>query len=202
MRCCFVDTILEFRSIRRMSLQRVHLPASRFSPPGPGGVPFPDFDNTIRTLRLPTARLAALRCLRLAIPFATSRPSLPPTQDVKAGGPGGLRVRHPPQPRFTVETAGSPKFLRNLSYSFAMFSDSGRTATLRPYKRTTWPPLVTRQGLPQGHFRSSIAWLLNSLSTLRRKGHPFAAQDSLPGAGRALLGGLGYPQGSDERFQL
>ena len=32
-------------------------------------------------------------------------------------------------------------------------------------------------------------------------GYPTATQDSLPGAGQALLGGLDYPQGSDERFQ-
>jgi len=32
-------------------------------------------------------------------------------------------------------------------------------------------------------------------------GSPHPAQDSLPGAGQALLDGLAYPQGSFERFQ-
>ena len=100
MRCCFVDTIVEFRGIRRMSHQRVHLPASRFSPPGPDGCPFPGFTNTIRTLRLPAARLAALRFLRLAIPAGTSRPSLPPAQDVKTGGPGGFGCGTPTAAHF------------------------------------------------------------------------------------------------------
>jgi hypothetical protein len=31
---------------------------------------------------------------------------------------------------------------------------------------------------------------------------PAPAQDSLPGAGPALPGGIGYPQGSDERFHI
>src|ERR1700730_10659012 len=36
-RCCFVDTVLEFRCIRRVSLQRFHDPTPRFPPRGPGG---------------------------------------------------------------------------------------------------------------------------------------------------------------------
>ena len=107
----------------------------------------------------------------------------------------------PPPPRTPLETTGSPKFLGNPYCLSAMVSDSGRKVDFRPYKTTTRPPIVTRRRLPQGNFRSSIAWLPDSLSTLRRKSRPFAAQDSLPGAGQALLGGLDYPQDSDERFQ-
>ena len=40
----------------------------RFPPPGPRGCEFPGFHGTIRALRLPAARPAALRCLRLAVP--------------------------------------------------------------------------------------------------------------------------------------
>src|SRR5947209_17533827 len=36
-RCCFVDTVLEFRGIRRLSSQRFHDPTPRFPPRGPGG---------------------------------------------------------------------------------------------------------------------------------------------------------------------
>src|SRR5208337_136231 len=36
-RCCFVDTELEFRCIRRLSLQRFHDQTPRFPPRGPGG---------------------------------------------------------------------------------------------------------------------------------------------------------------------
>jgi hypothetical protein len=37
---------------------------------------------------------------------------------------------------------------------------------------------------------------------LRRPGYPDTTQDSLPAAGQALPGGLGYPQGSNERFRV
>ncbi|HYN23407.1 MAG TPA: hypothetical protein VES69_00005, partial [Pyrinomonadaceae bacterium] len=39
-------------------------------------------------------------------------------------------------------------------------------------------------------FRSSIAWLSDWLSTLRRPGYPDATQDALPAAGQALPDGL------------
>jgi len=68
------------------------------------------------------------------------------------------------------------------------------------YKSPAWPPLVGRRGLPPGNFRSSIAGPSDSRSPLRRRSHPLTTPDSLPGAGQALPGGLGYPQGSDERF--
>ncbi len=51
-------------------------------------------------------------------------------------------------------------------------------------------------------FRGSIARRLIWLSTLRRGGYPPTTQDSLPAAGPALPDGIGYPQGSDERFQV
>ena len=38
--------------------------------------------------------------------------------------------------------------------------------------------------------KERIAWLSNSLSTLRRTGYPAATQDSLPAAGQALPDGL------------
>ena len=41
-RCCFVDTVVEFRCIRRLSHQRFHNPTPRFPPRGPGG-PVPAF---------------------------------------------------------------------------------------------------------------------------------------------------------------
>jgi len=51
-------------------------------------------------------------------------------------------------------------------------------------------------------FRGSIARRLIWLPTLRRGGYPPATQDSLPAAGPALPDGVGYPQGSSERFQV
>ncbi len=131
---------------------------------------------------------------RLVVRFHRPKTSKPVDPEVSGAAP--------PQPRFSVETTGSPKFLGNPHCLFAMFSDSGRRVDFRPYETTTRPPLLIKRRLPQGNFRSSIAWLPDSLSTLRRVGHPTTAQDSLPGAGQAFPDGLEYPQDSNERFQM
>ena len=69
------------------------------------------------------------------------------------------------------------------------------------YDATTRPPLELRRGLPRSQFRGSITRLRHSLSTLRRTDHSATTQDSLLAAGQALPDGIGYPQGSNERFQ-
>lgn len=51
-----------------------------------------------------------------------------------------------------------------------------------------------------GCFRGSIARPRHSLSPLRRSGCPEPTPDSLPAAGQALRGGIGYPLGSNEGF--
>ena len=58
------------------------------------------------------------------------------------------------------------------------------------YGAAAWPLVEQKQRLPRKVFRSSIAWLSDSLSTLRRTGYPAATQDSLPAAGQALPDGL------------
>ncbi len=56
---------------------------------------------------------------------------------------------------------------------------------------STRPPLVATTKAPAKRvFRGSIARHWDSLSTLRREGHPSATQDSLPAAGQALPGGI------------
>ena len=153
----------------------------RFPPRGPCGRSFPRFNGTIKALRLPAGLPAALRFLRLAVPRERG------ANDV---GPG---VGQPGTPSGTssAETAGSPKFLGNLDCPFAMFLDSGRTADPRPYGIAAWPRVEARSRLPrETDFRSWMAWLLDWLSTPRSAGYPVATQDSLPGAGQALLDGL------------
>ena len=72
-----------------------------------------------------------------------------------------------------------------------MLLDSGGTVCPRPYRTAARPRVEERPRLPrETDFRSSIPWLSGSLSTLRSAGYPVATQDSLPGAGQALLGGL------------
>jgi hypothetical protein len=58
------------------------------------------------------------------------------------------------------------------------------------YSAAAWPLVCEQQRLPRWVFRRSIAWLSDSLSTLRRAGHPTTTQDSLPAAGQALPDGL------------
>jgi hypothetical protein len=88
-----------------------------FPPQGPSGT-FPRFIGTMRALRLLTALLAALRFLRLAIPFTPCAlhicvvlmhlPSL--LKRFGATGPGIVSPVSPPG--FTgMETASSPRFL-------------------------------------------------------------------------------------------
>src|SRR6516225_79708 len=52
------------------------------------------------------------------------------------------------------------------------------------------------------YFRGSITRPAHSLSTLRRMGHPTATQDSLPDGRPAFPGGIDYPLGPNERFQV
>jgi len=63
------------------------------------------------------------------------------------------------------------------------------------------PPLIQPRGLRRQYCRGSMAWLPNSLSTLRGAGHPYPTQDSLPAAGQALPDGIFTRRGSEERFQ-
>jgi hypothetical protein len=58
------------------------------------------------------------------------------------------------------------------------------------FSAATWPLVLERQRLPRKVFRRSIAWLSDSLSTLRRIGYPTTTQDSLPAVGQTLLDGL------------
>src|SRR5437879_10690966 len=112
-RCCFVDTVLEFRCIRRLSSQRFHDPTPRFPPRGPGG-PVPALRRYYQgaTTSCRPFRRTSLPSLggttRCVLPFA------PTPSRRKDGGPGVLRVRRPPRtPTNPVETTGSPRFLGN-----------------------------------------------------------------------------------------
>jgi hypothetical protein len=81
---------------------------------------FPCFDGSIKALRHPAARPAALRCLRLAVPQAFTRSVRSPADECAAEAwswsPGSSGRD------FAEETTGSPKFLGNPKCPFAMFS--------------------------------------------------------------------------------
>ena len=78
---------------------------------------FPCFNGTIKALRLPATRLAALRCLRLAIPRLALALFAPRRTSTHRRGLE-LFTRYSSRD-FAEETTGSPKFLENPNYPFA-----------------------------------------------------------------------------------
>ena len=116
-------------------------------------------------------------------------------------GPGIFGFGNP-GPNFQVETSGPLKFPGNPNDLFAhdpATPDGPPPLTFAGHWRG--PRCVQNEGSNNLKFRSSIAWLSGSLSTLRREGYPITTQDSLPGAGQALLDRIIDLQGSNERFQ-
>ncbi len=87
---------------------------------------------------------------------------------------------------------GLPKFLGNPNCPFAHVPIRRRQDCLHQtvHSAAAWPLVEQKQRLPRKVFRRSIAWLSDSLSTLRRTGYPATTQDSLPAAGQALPDGL------------
>ena len=100
-----------------------------------------------------------------------------------------------------VETSGAPKFPWSLICPFAhVRATPAGQAFLTIIESPVLPPLIQLRRLRRQYFRGSVAWLPNSLSTLRSAGYPYTTQDSLPAAGQALPDGTFTRRGSDERF--
>jgi hypothetical protein len=151
---------------------------------------FPCFNSTIKALRLPAVRPAALRCLRLAVPRCFTRCVRSSADECAAKAwswSPGISSRD-----FTEETTGPPKFLGNPNCPFAHVPIRRRQDCLHQtvHSAAAWPLVLQKQRLPRKVFRRSIAWLSDSLSTLRRTGYPATTQDSLPAAGQALPDGI------------
>jgi hypothetical protein len=161
----------------------------RFPPRGPHGRLFPRFAGTIKALRLPAILPVALRCLRSTVPrdhayFAPSAAAC------RRGGPGVVRPVTP-SGKSSVEKAGSPKFLGNPDFRLLMFFDPGRQKRLRPITRCDTVPARTTTRTPTMTTISGLNSMAFGLAVyVSRCRLPFTAQDSLPGAGQALLGGL------------
>ena len=150
---------------------------------------FPCFDGTTKALRLPAARPAALRCLRLAVPPACTRSVRSPADECAAGarswspGISGRDFRGGDD-RIS-QVPGEPQ----VSVCHVQSTPAGLRAPDR-YGAAAWPLVCEKQRLPRKVFRRSIAWRSGSLSTLRRAGYPASTQDSLPAVGQTLLDGL------------
>lgn len=158
-------------------------------------------------LRLPAARRAALRCLRLALPRlrrSVRVPAVTPLLPVRVAGPAGQGFsisRRLPRPARCVETTGPPRFLGDPSArvrrSLTPAGPDAAGHTPRPMLPSVF---VTTSAPTRLVFGAGSRRPRRSLSTLRSDGYPTATQDSLPAAGPALPGGIGYPQDPDARF--
>ena len=124
--------------------------------------------------------MAVPQCsLVLFAPRRTSAPSRPGVGDPVA--PSGIALR---------KRQDLPSSWRTPMSVCTCSVDSGGTAAPDHCGAAAWPMTSEKQRLPRLVFRSSIAWLSDSLSTLRSAGCPRPTQDSLPAAGQALPDGL------------
>ncbi len=132
---------------------------------------FPGFISTMRVLRLPAAHPAALRFLRLAVPRLHSLLSL---LDGRVHRRGLELVTRYSGRDIAEETTGSPKFLGNHDCPFAHVPIRRRQDCLHQTitVAAAWPLVIEGQRLPRKVFRRSIAWLSDSLSTLRSASYP------------------------------
>ncbi len=163
------DMLIEPRCVRHVALDWLCRPTLRFPPQGPPGrVPLLQrYYQSATTSCRPSHRasLPPLGGTSVAlVAFVPRRTSAPPR-------PG---VGHPVSPAGNVAegTTGSPKFLGTPHCPFAHVQ-STPAGPLAPdqYSAAAWPLVCEQQRLPRKVFRRSIAWLSDSLSTLRRAGY-------------------------------
>jgi hypothetical protein len=102
------------------------------------------------------------------------------------------------------ETTGSPKVPGGPRLSVCACATPTPAGPRAPdrYSAAAWPWVIERPRLPRGVFRRSIAWLPDSLFTLRRIGYPVSTQNSLPAVGQTLLGGLCTRKVPTEGFRV
>ena len=137
----------------------------------------------------PCRHPAALRFLRLAVPRCHSLFSLPGGRVCRQGLELVTRYLRPGICRGANRVL--PSSWGTTIVRLHMFqSDAGRTAAPDHCGAAAWPLNAQLQRLPRSVYRRSIAWLSDSLSTLRNADYSNTTQDSLPVAGQALLDGL------------
>ena len=148
----------------------------------------------------PCAPLAALRCLRLAIPCVAPVVSLPAGQDARPRAWGSCPVPTTGKIRREASRAsqvpGQPAVPMPCSSTPAAPNTSGHCDV------STWPPLCPRRRLPRINpaFEAQSHGFGTRCLRFVRCSYPHPTQNSLPAAGQALPDGIGYPQGCYERF--
>ena len=151
---------------------------------------FPGFISTMRVLRLPVAQPAALRFLRLAVPRFHSFCSILGGRVRRRGLELVTRYLQPGYRRgdeLDLPSSWGISIVR----LHMLQSDAGRTARTRPYSAAMRPLVCQQQRLPQLVFRRSIAWLSDSLSTLRSADYSNTTQ---LGSISSLSVSCGHPQ--------
>jgi hypothetical protein len=100
-----------------------------------------------------------------------------------------------------METTGPLKFLGNPPVSTPCSRDPGRTDDIRPYDATDAAPVMqttkaTHDEVFSGlnHTASTLAVYASPAVSLQK------TPDALSAVGQTLRNGIGYPQGSYERF--
>ena len=187
-RLCFVNTSSEFRCIRRVSQIRFHDSTSRFPPLAPTGRSSPassvlskryDFLMPISPHFVSFAwrYLGCTRYVRSLVDECATK---------AWSCSSGISCRMLPRKQQDLPSSWGTSVVRlpcsNPTPAGLLVSD--------PYDKATWPLVCKKQRLPRQAFRSSIAWLSDSLSTLRSADYSNPTQDSLPVAGQALLDGI------------
>jgi hypothetical protein len=153
----------------------------------------------------PSHRSGRARLTHPARPTTGSLRTAAPTPEASAQarrrpGARGVGVRPPPS-RCAGGVAGRPQLLGNPVVPRPCSPTPAGPEPPGPTVVRRGPRLAKTEGYPRvSQSRGSIAGRRHSLSTLRGVGCPPTTPDSLPAAGQALPGGIGYPQGSDERF--
>ena len=187
-RSCFVDTLFEFRCIRRVSQERFHDPTSRFPPPAPAGGCSPA--SAVLSRRYDFLPAIPLHFVTFVWRYLSVRSfsSFPGGQARRRGLELVTRCLRPGIRRGddrTSQVPGEPRLpVRHVQSTPAGLLAPDHTVA------AAWPPVCEKRGLPRKVFRRSIAWHSDWLSTLRSAGYPRPTQDSLPAAGQALPDGL------------
>ena len=113
----------------------------------------------------------------------------------------GCVIRSPQPDMNAWRRSGPPKFLENPHVSTPCSQTPAETVASSHNNAPTRPPLFKRRRLPA---TISISGLNSTASTRAVYASPAASlqrtQDSLPAVGQTLPDGIGYPQGSYERF--
>ena len=173
-RLCFVDTLSKARCLRRISQRRFHHSTPRFPPPGRLGWSSPI--SSVLSRRSDFLPLIPRRFVSFAQRYhgSTRLFSSLPTPSRAERQAWGFGNRFPHAIFSDMETTGSLKSPGDLDRLFAHVPGLRQVeTTLANNASLARPPFPARRRHPRlVLFRSSIAWLLDSLSTLRSDGCP------------------------------